>query len=252
MAIEPSYGTFGNLAAHYQKARQGFPSHVFDLLDAQFDVPVPPIKILDVGCGTGIATRQLCARGYDIVGADIDTEMITIAQRENDRIPYYVAPTSALPFPDALFAGVTAFSSLHWFADTASLREISRVLKPHGTFITVNKNDVAGFKAAYRSVLAQFIDAPLPNAKAHYDPAALLGMNGFSDVERHVFPVEERYAVDEALAYLYSVSLWNLVPQERKADAECALRELCEKEKKDDFLTRTLEVVAVIGVKKQT
>jgi SAM-dependent methyltransferase len=173
--------------------------------------------------------------------------MIRVAKEQGDGIEYLVAQTSKLPFADATFDAATAFSAFHWFSDDVSVAEIRRVLKPGGIFVAVNKNDVAGFKIGYRAVLAKFIEGEMPNAKKDYSPETILIHAGFSDIEKHIFAVDEIYPFEEALAYLRSVSLWNLVPESRKQEAADAIRSYCESEAVDGGLKRAIEVVAVSG-----
>lgn len=240
----PGYGTFGNLGRDYQAARQKFPDTIIDFFTGKVS---SGSQVIDLGCGTGIATRQLAGRGYRMTGTDIDENMILIAREASEDITYAVAPATTLSFPDAHFDAATAFSAFHWFSDLASVAEIKRVLKPDTLFMVVNKNDIAGFKVGYRDVLAPFIETSLPNAKQTYIPEQTLDENGFTDIERHVFPVTETHSLDEALAYLRSVSLWNLVPETCKEEAQDAVREFCERELRDGLLTRLIDVAVVLG-----
>ena len=59
MNSHPTYGDFGNLTSNYVLARQQFPQRVIELLFESIDSNTELPFILDVGCGTGIATRQL-------------------------------------------------------------------------------------------------------------------------------------------------------------------------------------------------
>lgn len=46
---------------------------------------VPKELLLDLGCGTGVLTRMLCERGYDMIGVDNSWEMLSIArEKESD------------------------------------------------------------------------------------------------------------------------------------------------------------------------
>jgi len=39
-------------------------------------------SILDAGCGTGRIARELVRRGFEVVGVDIDAEMLAVARRK--------------------------------------------------------------------------------------------------------------------------------------------------------------------------
>ena len=43
--------------------------------------------VLDLGCGTGSMTRQLAARGYDMIGADASVELLEIARGKGPTDP---------------------------------------------------------------------------------------------------------------------------------------------------------------------
>lgn len=42
-------------------------------------LPVPPCRVLDVGCGTGVFLERAVAAGFDAVGIDASSEMISVA-----------------------------------------------------------------------------------------------------------------------------------------------------------------------------
>ena len=43
-------------------------------------LPVPPVRVADLGCGTGSITLELARAGYDVVGTDLSPAMIELAQ----------------------------------------------------------------------------------------------------------------------------------------------------------------------------
>lgn len=100
-------------------------------------------RVLDVGCGSGWATRLMAekARSSRVVGIDIADEMIRLA-RESSRsfsnVEFQLASAERLPFRDAEFTHAFSMESLYYYADIpGALREIKRVLKPGGLFVTV-------------------------------------------------------------------------------------------------------------------
>ena len=103
----------------------------------------PEAQALDVGCGSGWATRLMAeqARGGRVVGIDISDEMIQLAQetsRSFSNIEFHVASAEKLPFKDDEFTNAFSMESLYYYRDiAAALREIKRVLQDGGQFVTV-------------------------------------------------------------------------------------------------------------------
>ncbi|HNX36009.1 MAG TPA: methyltransferase domain-containing protein [Kiritimatiellia bacterium] len=106
-------------------------------------------RVLDVGCGTGILTRQLAQAlktGTDAcaVGLDAAPKMIQVATRHAARISnvrFDVGAAEALPYADQNFdCAVSTFFFHHIDAELKrrALAEIRRVLKPGGRLIIID------------------------------------------------------------------------------------------------------------------
>lgn len=241
-------GNFGKLSKEYVMGRREYPSAVFDYLRSLQDLAVS--KILDLGCGTGIATRQIAARGWNVVGFDKDEEMIHRAQEIPDpSIRYVVAPAEHLPFRDGEFNVVTAFGAFHWFANTLAIREIQRVLVPRGGFFVVNKNEVDDFREGYRGVFEKTLNISLPNVKQDYRPIELLKEHGFLNVTSKAFSISEFFTIQEAFLYIQSVSVWNLVSEGMRSKVLSDLGDYWQKRFPDGEVERKLNVVVVWGEK---
>jgi ubiquinone/menaquinone biosynthesis C-methylase UbiE len=244
---EDGYGDFGTLSSCYNSARKRFAIDAIKLIMSRFDGSKP--LILDIGCGTGIATRQLNEGGGILIATDISDLMIRQAQRYNmSKIKYMVAPAEKQPFREAMFDAVTTFSAFHWFARVDVVDEVKRVLKPGGFFFVVNKNELGGFKDGYRNILKQFIDSPLPDAKADFNPLKILRENGFVCVEEKTFDTVEIFSPKEAIKYIQTVSLWNLVPNRKRHQAtQEILKYIKRVADKDGNVERILKTVVVSG-----
>ncbi|HEX6190298.1 MAG TPA: class I SAM-dependent methyltransferase [Pyrinomonadaceae bacterium] len=100
-------------------------------------------RVLDVGCGSGWATRLLAdyAATGRVTGIDISDEMVRLASQSSQsyaNVDFQTASAEQLPFADNEFTHAFSMESLYYYADIArALKEIQRVLKPGGLFVAV-------------------------------------------------------------------------------------------------------------------
>jgi SAM-dependent methyltransferase len=96
-------------------------------------VPEPGRRTLDLGCGEGRLSRDLKARGHDVVGLDASPTLLAAAREADPSIQTHLADAAALPFANGAFDCVVAFMSLQDVDDFRSaIRESARVLEPGG------------------------------------------------------------------------------------------------------------------------
>ena len=94
--------------------------------------------VLDLGCGAGHVSFHVAPHAAEVVACDLSAEMLevvaqTAAKRGLHNIRTRQASAINLPFADASFDVVLSrFSAHHWHDFDAGLREVARVLKPHG------------------------------------------------------------------------------------------------------------------------
>jgi len=100
-------------------------------------------RVLDVGCGSGWATRLLAdyASNGRVTGIDISDEMIRVARESSTdyaNVDFQVAGAEQLPFTDSEFTHAFSMESLYYYPDIPkALKEIHRVLKAGGSFVAV-------------------------------------------------------------------------------------------------------------------
>ena len=114
----------------------------------------PGSRLLDVGCAQGRSTFKFMDCDIQIVGFDVSKALIRQAiaryQEGNHRARavFFAADASRFPFRDETFDTVLVYGVLHHLADpAAACREISRVLKPQGSYFGQENN-----RTVFRSV----------------------------------------------------------------------------------------------------
>ena len=106
------------------------------------------LRVLDVGCGGGLATACLMQRGARVVGLDLSRASLHVAARQTRRpghpeAVFICGRAETLPFTDASFDVVWCTDVLEHLADLpAAIAQIARVLKPGGLFLydTINRS----------------------------------------------------------------------------------------------------------------
>jgi len=100
-------------------------------------------RVLDVGCGSGWAARELAqaASNVQATGIDISDEMVRVARESSQDFPnvqFELATAEQLPFSDDAFTHAFSMESLYYYRNIPkALKEIHRVLKPQGVFVAV-------------------------------------------------------------------------------------------------------------------
>jgi SAM-dependent methyltransferase len=136
-----------NAAAHdwAHRIREGMGGRVH-LHDASLFELLPPPRglTLDAGCGEGRLTRELAARGYDVVGIDASTALVDEARAADPSGRYEVASIDALPFADGAVELAVCVNVLPHVHDLeAAAGELARVLASGGELLIGTIHPVA-------------------------------------------------------------------------------------------------------------
>lgn len=120
---------------------------------------------LDMGCGLGMQTAEMCRRGYDVTGMDPSVGLLEHARRLHPDAKFVVGSALELPFPDASFDFVYTIGVVHHLPGTEAqrqaVREIERVLKPGGMLLVHEsnpRNPLFKFYMSYLFPLLKSID----------------------------------------------------------------------------------------------
>ncbi len=99
---------------------------------------IQPKIVLDAGCGVGLKLEKL--RNYNVIGLDYAFSAVKICK--TDGFSVIQASVHQIPFKDKTFDFIYCFQVIqhlpNWDYIKLAFREISRVLKRNGYFLTIN------------------------------------------------------------------------------------------------------------------
>jgi SAM-dependent methyltransferase len=120
-------------------AANGAPIHgEADLVEAIVDECGVSRSVLDAGCGTGRVAIELAARGFDAVGADLDLEMLGVAQRKAPQLAWHATDLATLDLGRRFGAAVLAGNVMIFVApgtEGGVLARLAAHLEPDGVLI---------------------------------------------------------------------------------------------------------------------
>jgi ubiquinone/menaquinone biosynthesis C-methylase UbiE len=121
---------FDQLAVEYDTYRGGYARGLYEqLMELGFQ---SGWHVLDIACGTGMASAPLFERGMKITGVDLSEPML---ERARMRLPdgkFVRGKAEELPFKDAEFDATICAQAIHWMDQPAALAQMTRVVKPGG------------------------------------------------------------------------------------------------------------------------
>ncbi|GAB3426160.1 class I SAM-dependent methyltransferase [Flindersiella endophytica] len=120
--------SFGVDAERYDRTRQPYPTALIE----QIVAAAPGRNVLDVGCGTGIAARQLQAAGCTVLGVEPDARMAEFARERGLEVE--VSNIEAWEPAGRQFDAVIAATAWHWIDPKAGAAKVASVLRPAGVF----------------------------------------------------------------------------------------------------------------------
>ena len=119
---------------------------------------VPGTRMLDAGCGAGLALRLAADRGADVSGLDATEALLAHARERVPGAPVAHGELESLPYPGDAFDVVTGFNSFQYATrPVAAVREAARVYargRPRPGAGLGPARDVRGRRLPRRSRLA--------------------------------------------------------------------------------------------------
>jgi SAM-dependent methyltransferase len=124
---------FDAVAAEYDAVRPTYPSELF--ADLAGVVGGPGERVLEVGCGSGQATRGFLERHWDVVALDPGAELIALAKAQLiGSLQLHVARFEDFAPEPGSFRLVTSAQAWHWVDPYLGFQKVREALQPGGLF----------------------------------------------------------------------------------------------------------------------
>jgi SAM-dependent methyltransferase len=222
--------SFEEVPELYDRVRPAYPAALFDDLVALARLRRGS-RVLEIGPGTGQATRALAERGLEVVAVELGERLAALARRNLARLPDATVVNAAFESwepPPERFDAVVAFTAFHWIDPDVRYEKPARVLREGGALAVVETQHVlpdgsdpfwAEVQEDYDAVVPSPDNRPPPHPDEVGDLRAELEASGLfrsASVRRHLWDVT--YAADEYIGVLETYS------PNRALDAETRTR----------------------------
>jgi len=127
--------TFDQVASVYRSARPDYPEALIDDVIAYADLHSHD-RLLEVGCGTGQATKGFARRGFQILATDPGPQMLRAAREclaGFDHVEFLQSTFEAFPATSQLFRLIIAAQSWHWVSPQVRFVNAAELLSSEGS-----------------------------------------------------------------------------------------------------------------------
>ena len=213
--------SFGAAAARYDRHRPSYPEAAL-----RWALGDRPLRVVDLGAGTGILARVLARLGHEVIPVEPDEAMRAQFVQATPGLAPLAGRAEEIPLPDGYADAVVAGQAYHWFDPEPTHAELARVLRPGGRFAPLwnSRDDTVPWVAA----LSGIVDDALAG-RGIRDPEPALDSFGdaFSPPERAAFRHHVRHTPESLLAMVTTRSYYLVSPPRTRAELEQAVRDLC-------------------------
>jgi SAM-dependent methyltransferase len=208
---------FGAVAAAYEQFRPGYPD---ELVQAVIEYAGRPMRTaLEVGAGTGKATRVFAAHGIAVTATDPDQEMLAeLLRHVPESVRTVWGAFEELPLTTT-FDLVFAAASFHWTDPLGRWERVAALLGAGGVFASFGgplRLADPGIEAAVRTIREKYLagdEVPSPDGTPATSPMQWPGTelerSGlFTDVRQTVLMRRPTLSPDEYVGHLATVSAY--------------------------------------------
>lgn len=219
--------SFGAAAADYHRFRPGYPAELADVVLAHATGSVR--TALEIGAGTGKATRLFAERGVHVTAVEPDAGMRAVLEADTHALPVAVLPStfeavdlSALGPVDLVFAA----ASFHWTDPATRWQRVTAALRPGGVVAVFGAQTVLADAALADAVTAieTEINGSLADLVSPYvEPVDIADLQA---VELTILPRRSEHDADHYVSHLATTSAYLVLEPAARASVLSRVRDL--------------------------
>jgi SAM-dependent methyltransferase len=219
--------SFGSVAAAYERFRPGYPD---ELVDEVLTYAGRPVRTaLEIGAGTGKATRAFAAREIAVTATDPDAAMLDeLRQHVPATVRTVQGAFEDLPLTTT-YDLVFAAAALHWTEPTGRWPRVTSLLNPGGTFASFGGQlhladpEVEAAVRAARSPFLADDEFPSPDGTPADSPmqwpgTELTTSGLFDDVRQTTIERRPTMSAEDYVGHLATVSAYIELPSGVRED----------------------------------
>jgi SAM-dependent methyltransferase len=237
---------FGGDPGGYDLARPDYPSRVFEVLTARCGLR-PGAATLEIGPGSGLATRRLLALGADpLVAVEPDERLAAYLsarlRAEGRSVDVRVGAFEEVTLDASSFDLVVSATAFHWLDQPVALATVGRILRSGGWLanwwnVFGDAFGVDAFHEATRHVMeplgrpAANPDGRLPfplDAEARLADLRAAGV--FDEIDHEILPWPARFDPSQIRALYGTFPNVSGLPEPRRSEVLDALAAVAERE----------------------
>jgi SAM-dependent methyltransferase len=213
--------SFGSVASAYERFRLGYPETLVEAVLAYAGRPLG--TALEIGAGTGKATRVFAARGIAVTATDPDAAMLEeLSRHVPENVVTLCAAFEELPV-DTTYDLVFAAASLHWTEPEGRWARVAALLSDGGVFasfggaVHLADPDVERAVDEARSPYLEEDGFPSPDGTPEDSPmqwpgSELVRSDRFTDVRQSVIGRALTMSAREYVDHLSTISAYLQLP----------------------------------------
>ncbi len=210
--------TFNTAPTLYEEVRPGYPAQLIrDVID--FSDLEDHSRILEIGCGTGKATRSFAKRGYEMVCLDIGADLIAVAKEKLSGFPNVSFVKQAFEEwkSDGKFDLIISATAFHWVDPKVRYLKAHGVLESKGFLAVFSNQHIRkdeGFFAESQSLYDKYYAPLTTNRPTH--AANFPGVEAFHSPIQRVYPWTQTYSMEKYIKLLNTYSDHIALPDANK------------------------------------